>query len=225
MSSGTKSASISIDAAAESPGWRMANALAIAAPYLLAGALFAFLYLQPAPQTAHASPPPPAPADDGSIAVAPTAPSSAPASPAASQEPAKKTAPAPPLPAPAPVRNAAASAASPGPAKAAASPTQPVSVDPVIARTMKLSGDAPVYPLTANMAHIQGVVVVNAVVGADGAVQSVEAVSGPALLEVAALNAVRSWRYRPWLVQGNPVPFKTDISIEFKLDAPPQPHQ
>jgi protein TonB len=87
---------------------------------------------------------------------------------------------------------------------------------------MRLPGDTTAYPAAARSAQIQGVVVLAAAIGADGAVQSVEPVSGPALLEVAALNAVRAWRYRPWLVEGNAVPFTTQVIIHFEIDAPPQ---
>jgi protein TonB len=88
---------------------------------------------------------------------------------------------------------------------------------------MKLSTDAaPAYPPAASDAHIVGTVVVSATVGADGAVQSAQPVSGPALLEMAVLNAVRSWRYRPYLIYGKPVAFNTQVIIEFKPAAPPQ---
>ncbi len=88
---------------------------------------------------------------------------------------------------------------------------------------MKLSSDLPpAYPPAARDAHIEGVVVVSATIGADGAVQSVQPVSGPALLAIATLNTVRTWRYQPYLSYGKPVAFKTQIVIEFKLDAPPQ---
>jgi protein TonB len=86
---------------------------------------------------------------------------------------------------------------------------------------MRLS-DPLAYPAAARGAHVQGVVVLTAVIGADGAVQSVEPVSGPALLEVAALNAVRTWRYRPYLVYGRRVAFTTQVVIDFKLDEPVQ---
>jgi protein TonB len=87
---------------------------------------------------------------------------------------------------------------------------------------MKLSGDPPDYPAVASHAQIQGTVVLAATIGPDGAVQSLEPVSGPALLEAAFIGAARSWRYRPYLIYGHPVAFQTQISITFRLNAPPQ---
>ncbi|MFZ0630368.1 MAG: energy transducer TonB, partial [Acidobacteriaceae bacterium] len=133
--------------------------------------------------------------------------------------------------APAPAKNAAPAvpgAASPAPASASSKgkdeplPAQPVPVEPAIARTMQLPDDT-ISSTDARAARIEGTVVLAATIGADGAVQSVEPVSGPALLEVGALNSVRSWHYRPWLSEGRPVPFTTQIIIDFKLDTgPPQ---
>ncbi|MGA7523739.1 MAG: energy transducer TonB, partial [Acidobacteriaceae bacterium] len=135
--------------------------------------------------------------------------------------PSHAAAPAPPKGEAPPVSRAGSPAgsphAAPAPAKAPPLPTQPVPVDPVIAGTMKISGDPP-----PDNARIQGVVVVALTVGADGAVQSVQAVSGPGLLELAALNTVRSWRYRPWLVEGHPVPFTTQVVFNYTFGSPSQ---
>lgn len=84
---------------------------------------------------------------------------------------------------------------------------------------MKLSGEEPAYPDAARGAHIQGVVVLDATIGPSGAVRSVQAVSGPALLEIAALNAARTWRYRPYLVYGKPVAFQTQIILDFRISS------
>lgn len=87
---------------------------------------------------------------------------------------------------------------------------------------MQLPGDTVAYPPAAQAAHIQGKIILAATIGADGSVQSVQPVSGPALLEIGALAAIRSWRYRPWLVQGHPVPFSTQIIINFEIGGTPQ---
>lgn len=212
VSSGLKA--ISADDAANPLGWRVANAVAIAAPYLLGGVLFVVLYLQrPSPPVQAALSTPPASAADSSNPSEPVVAHAA--TPAAPGSP--RTA-APPAPA-SPARSAAGPAAS---SSEPPLPTQPVAVDPDIAGTMKISGNKPAYPHAANLAHIEGVVVVTFIVGPKGAVQSAQPVSGPALLEVAALDAVRTWRYRPYLVYGKPVAFQTQVSINFEIDDAPQ---
>jgi protein TonB len=201
----------------------VANALAIVAPYLLAAVLFAVLYLQPAapPAQAALSPAPPtnfSTSPEPIVTPSSAAPPAVPASPRSAPAQPKNAAP-PVSAALAPVSAPDASSV-PAPPKMAKEPPHTVPVDPAIAGTMKLSGDAPAYPPAARMANIQGVVAIAVTIGTNGSVQSLQPVSGPALLEVAALNAVRSWRYRPWLVEGRPVPFTTEVTIEFKVDAP-----
>jgi periplasmic protein TonB len=222
VSSGMKTAPIFADSAADPLGWRVANALAVVAPYLLAAALFAVLYLQPAsPPAQVAQPTPPAPASQLPTTATP-APNSTPTPlPAAALTPAA----APRSAIPAHAKNTAppvSGAAAPVPAKEEPLPTQPVPVDAAIAGTMKLSGDAVTYPSAARGTHIQGEVVVSAIIGPDGAVRSVQPVSGPALLELATMNAVRTWHYRPYLFYGKPVAFQTQVIIDFKVDESPQ---
>ena len=80
----------------------------------------------------------------------------------------------------------------------------------------------PEYPPEAKAAHITGTVVLHAIVGRDGAVQNLEFVSGPPELQKAAMDAVAQWRYRPTLLNGQPIEVDTKISIVFALagDAP-----
>ncbi len=75
----------------------------------------------------------------------------------------------------------------------------------------------PVYPPMAIMAHVQGTVVLQAVIGRDGAVQDLRVLSGPALLIRAAMEAVKTWRYQPTLLNGEPVDVLTEISVNFTL--------
>ncbi|MBZ5670374.1 MAG: TonB family protein [Acidobacteriia bacterium] len=75
----------------------------------------------------------------------------------------------------------------------------------------------PVYPPMAIMAHVQGTVVLQAIIGRDGAVQDLKVLSGPALLIRAAKEAVKTWRYQPMLLNGEPVDVLTEVSVNFTL--------
>ncbi len=75
----------------------------------------------------------------------------------------------------------------------------------------------PIYPDDAKNARVQGTVVLKAVIGTDGTVKELTVVSGPHLLQQAALDAVKQWRYRPYLLNGEPVEVGTTINIIFTL--------
>jgi TonB family protein len=81
----------------------------------------------------------------------------------------------------------------------------------------------PAYPPLAKQARIQGTVSLNAVIGADGAVNNISIASGHPLLVQAALDAVRQWVYQPTLLNGVPVEVVTTVEVNFTLaDAPQQ---
>ena len=75
----------------------------------------------------------------------------------------------------------------------------------------------PKYPEQAKQQHIQGPVVLNAVVRTDGSVQEVKVVSGEPELVPAAVEAVKQWRFQPQRAKGNPVEFETQITVNFSL--------
>jgi protein TonB len=75
----------------------------------------------------------------------------------------------------------------------------------------------PVYPPLAVIAHIQGTVVLQAIIGTNGTVQDLKALSGPAMLIPAAINAVKTWRYQPTLLNSEPVEVLTEIDVKFTL--------
>jgi len=76
----------------------------------------------------------------------------------------------------------------------------------------------PQYPLEAKLVRLEGTVVVRAVIDRSGEVAEVSAVSGPPLLESAAVEAVKQWQYRPYAVNGQPVDVETTIEVVFALD-------
>lgn len=75
----------------------------------------------------------------------------------------------------------------------------------------------PVYPQIAIRARIQGEVVLRAAIGRDGAIQNLSIVSGHPMLAQAALDAVRRWRYQPFLLSGQPVEVDTEVTVRFRL--------
>jgi len=76
---------------------------------------------------------------------------------------------------------------------------------------------APVYPPLATMARVQGTVVLQAIIGTDGTVKDLKVLSGHPLLVRAALDAVKTWRYQPTLLNTEPVEVLTEINVNFRL--------
>jgi hypothetical protein len=74
----------------------------------------------------------------------------------------------------------------------------------------------PVYSEAARRANLQGVVVLDAVIAADGSVVSLHPLSGPDGLAAAAMDAARWWRFRPYRVQGEPAVVETSLAVEFR---------
>lgn len=76
----------------------------------------------------------------------------------------------------------------------------------------------PVYPHIAAISGIQGQVKLHAIIGRDGRIQSLSAISGHPLLLRAALEAVEQWRYRPYVLNGEAVEVETLITVNFKRE-------
>jgi periplasmic protein TonB len=75
----------------------------------------------------------------------------------------------------------------------------------------------PEYPVIARLSHTEGTVVVQAIIAKSGKIESARVVSGPGVLQAAALQAVREARYRPFLLNGQPTEVETTVSIVFRL--------
>ncbi|HEV2115597.1 MAG TPA: TonB family protein, partial [Terriglobales bacterium] len=75
----------------------------------------------------------------------------------------------------------------------------------------------PQYPPLAKQAHIQGTVVLHAVIGKDGSVQGLQVVSGHPMLTASAISAVKQWKYKPYMLNGQPVEIDTTITVNFTL--------
>lgn len=77
----------------------------------------------------------------------------------------------------------------------------------------------PVYPQIARLARIEGTVEIQAVIARDGTIQHLEVLRGHPMLVQAAVEAVKQWRYRPFLLDGDPVEVETEITVHFNLSS------
>jgi len=83
---------------------------------------------------------------------------------------------------------------------------------------MLLAPIRPVYPAIARTAGIQGTVVVEAVISRAGSIESLRVVSGPQMLQNAALEAIRAAKYKPYKLNGEPVEVQTTITVNFRIN-------
>jgi periplasmic protein TonB len=81
----------------------------------------------------------------------------------------------------------------------------------------RLSGAEPRYPTIAIAARIQGTVSLAATISKTGTIENLRVVSGPPMLAPAAVDAVQTWRYRPYLLNGEPVEVETTVRVIFNL--------
>jgi protein TonB len=75
----------------------------------------------------------------------------------------------------------------------------------------------PEYPGIAKSAHVSGTVTLHAIISKDGSIERLEYVSGPPLLMASAMGAVKEWRYRPTMLNGQPVEVDTTVQVVFSL--------
>jgi periplasmic protein TonB len=75
----------------------------------------------------------------------------------------------------------------------------------------------PQYPVIAKQLRVQGAVVLKAIISRDGNIERVEVASGQTLLAQAARDAVQQWKYRPYLLNGEPIEVETEITVNFVL--------
>jgi protein TonB len=96
-------------------------------------------------------------------------------------------------------------------------PPDRIRVGGVIENAMLINRVMPQYPAIARTAHVSGTVVLHAIIAKDGAIEELSYVSGPPLLLKTAMDAVKQWRYRPTLLNGEPVEVETTIDVVFNL--------
>jgi TonB family protein len=98
-----------------------------------------------------------------------------------------------------------------------AKPPQRVRVSSGVISGLLIHKVAPIYPVEARRARIQGTVVLQAEIGKDGRIADLHLISGPHELASAAIGAVQQWRYKPYLLAGEAVEVETQIQVNFQL--------
>jgi protein TonB len=96
-------------------------------------------------------------------------------------------------------------------------PATPIRLHSGMKAPVKTVNIAPVYPTIAQTARVQGVVILEAVLDAGGRVESVRVLRSIPLLDQAAVDAVRQWRFTPALLNGAPVPVVMTVTVDFTL--------
>jgi periplasmic protein TonB len=112
------------------------------------------------------------------------------------------------------------STASPAAAPALSKPAptvQRVRVSPGVIKGLLIYRVEPAYPPLAQQARIQGVVVLTALIDKGGNIQSLQVVSGHPLLVRAAIDAIKQWRYKPFLLNGQPLEVETTVTVSFHV--------
>ena len=75
----------------------------------------------------------------------------------------------------------------------------------------------PSYPMLARQMKVQGSVILQALIGTDGLIQDLHVLSGPTILSSAAQEAVKQWRFKPYLQNGQPVETEAKITVNFTI--------
>jgi protein TonB len=104
----------------------------------------------------------------------------------------------------------------PAPKIQAAAP-KVVKVSAGVMQGARIGGENPTYPAIAKAARIQGTVVLQATISRNGTIENLHVISGPPMLQAAATEAVRGWRYKPYLLNGEPVEVETQVNVVFSL--------
>ena len=75
----------------------------------------------------------------------------------------------------------------------------------------------PIYPPIAKAAHVDGTVIVEALISKSGAIEGLHVLSGPAMLQSAAVEAIRNAHYKPFQLNGSPTEVETTITVNFRI--------
>jgi protein TonB len=93
----------------------------------------------------------------------------------------------------------------------------PVRVSSQVVDGLLVYKSIPIYPAIAKAAGVQGTVVLQAMISKSGTIENLHVVSGPAMLQQAAVDAVNAWRYRPYMLNQQPVVVEATVNVVFTL--------
>ncbi|HTZ82093.1 MAG TPA: energy transducer TonB [Candidatus Acidoferrales bacterium] len=96
---------------------------------------------------------------------------------------------------------------------------QRIRISQGVTKGLLIHKEEPQYPSIARAARVQGEVVLSAVISTSGQIENLQLISGHPMLVPAALAAVRQWRYKPYLLNGQPVEVETTITVIFSLSS------
>jgi periplasmic protein TonB len=98
-----------------------------------------------------------------------------------------------------------------------AAPAAPLAIGGDVKQAKLISSVAPVYPTLAKNQHISGNVQIDALIDATGRVTTMKVVTGPTLLQQAAMDALKQWKYQPATLDGKPVSMHLTVTLQFRL--------
>ena len=101
--------------------------------------------------------------------------------------------------------------------KVQAAAPKKINISAGVAVGMLIQKVQPVYPPIAKAARVSGTVVLQATISKQGTIENLRVISGPAMLQQSAQDAVRQWRYRPYLLNNEPVEVDTTVNVIFTL--------
>jgi protein TonB len=99
----------------------------------------------------------------------------------------------------------------------ASPPHAVVTIPAGVAVGMLLQRTIALYPAAAKAAHVSGTVVLQVTISKTGTIEDLHVVTGPPMLQQSVLGAVKTWRYRPYLINGEPVEVETTVNAIFTL--------
>ncbi|WP_263365647.1 energy transducer TonB [Edaphobacter bradus] len=95
---------------------------------------------------------------------------------------------------------------------------KPLPISGGVSAGMLLNPIRPIYPAIARAARVEGTVVVDAVISRTGTIESLRVIRGPAVLQQAAIDAIKAARYQPYRLNGEPTDVQTTITVNFRLE-------
>jgi len=105
----------------------------------------------------------------------------------------------------------------PEPESTAKPDAEPIRISDGVEQARLIRQVVPSYPPLALKAHVQGVVVLDAIISKEGTIESLRVISGHPLLTSAAMDAVKQWVYRPTLLNGEPTVVVTTVTVNFSF--------